>query len=411
MTIKSSNAWMYLVLPINITLGSIGTLVTFRIISLGGSELDVSHVITLGNLVLIPSSLFWGFISDRYDRKYIILSSFGFSSLFTIILSVSQNLPLIALFYTLVSFFSVGYNTPYNLLIMETTPKVRWAEQFSRLSMMSAIGVLLSTLVSTFATLFTSVSSIILILGLIGILTTIIGVWLIPNSIINIERVAIVHIKDSFLTRLKMLPIFFPHRPNLRFIKIFKLRNLIIKPINFTPLLYIAIFLFYISSGLFNTMYPVALYSKNLEKSEIFGILSLGIGIQILTYTISGKVVNKIKEGHACYISLIVRGISYSSISFAIYTLDTYGIFITSLILYPIAAGIAFAIFNTSSNTLIFKIVGERSHGKGLGEYSTLVGIGMFTGSLLSGYISSSLGFQTDFLIAGLLLFISAYIF
>jgi MFS family permease len=392
MAIKVSNAWMYLVLPINVTLGSIGTLVTFRIISLGGNEIDVSHVLTLGNLILIPSSLFWGFISDRYDRKYVILFSFGFSSLFTILLSTSQNLLLIALFYTLVSFFSVGYNTPYNLLIMETAPKVKWAEQFSRLSMISAIGVLLSLLISTFATLFTSISSIMLTLGLVGILTTIIGIWIIPHSIINIERIAIVHVKDSFLTRLKMLPIFFLHKPSLKFLKIFKLKYLITKPINFLPLLYIAIFIFYISSGLFNTMYPVALYSKNLEKSEIFGILSLGIGVQILTYTVAGKVVSKIGENRACYIFLFVRGLSYTLISFTIYILDPYNIFITSLILYPIAAGIAFSMFNTSSNTLIFKIVGERSHGKGLGEYSTLVGIGMFIGSLLSGYISLLLG-------------------
>jgi MFS family permease len=76
-----------------------------------------------------------------------------------------------------------------------------------------------------------------------------------------------------------------------------------------------------------------------------------------------------------------------------------------------LAAGIAFANFYSSSTTLIFKIVGERSQGRGLGVYSTVVGISLFVGSLLSGYITHYLSYGIDFIIAGLLLLADSLLF
>ncbi|MEM3359249.1 MAG: MFS transporter, partial [Metallosphaera sp.] len=72
---------------------------------------------------------------------------------------------------------------------------------------------------------------------------------------------------------------------------------------------------------------------------------------------------------------------------------------------------IAYSLFYAASNTLIFKIVGGRRQGTTLGVYSTLVGISLFLGSLLSGFISKSIGYAGNFIIAGVLLYLSASIF
>ncbi|BDC18438.1 hypothetical protein [Acidianus sp. HS-5] len=76
------------------------------------------------------------------------------------------------------------------------------------------------------------------------------------------------------------------------------------------------------------------------------------------------------------------------------------------MLFYPLAVGVAFSAYY-SSNTLIFKALGERS----LGVYSALVGIALFLRSFTSGFISTRFGFITDFEIVCILLFISVTIF
>ena len=59
----------------------------------------------------------------------------------------------------------------------------------------------------------------------------------------------------------------------------------------------------------------------------------------------------------------------------------------------------------------MFKIVGERSQGSGLGVYSTIVGVSLFVGSILSGYFTHYLGYGMDFVIAGVMLVSNSFLF
>ncbi|BFH74560.1 MFS transporter [Sulfurisphaera javensis] len=409
--IKRDTKWLYLTLPYNATIGPISTLITLQIISLGGNAIDVAYVISLGNLILIPSSIFWGFRADKMSRKKQILISFSGTTVSLLLLSYSRNLSLIALGYSLLIFTSTASTTPFNLLVMESAEKKEWGSLFSRFSLFSSIGTLIGLLLSTFLVIYLRIFQIIFILALIMGITTAISVKILPNPIITFERTAILHHRESFFTRLLHLPLMFLHLPNPHNFKLFRLSRLLRKPINYIPLLYIAIIIFYISSGIFNTVYPASLYVKGLDKSEALLVITIGMVFQIVGFRVVERIISEKNETDLAHKSLLLRGTSYIVLGIGALLFNGFGILLLGIIFYPLAAGIAFAIFYSASNTLIFKIVGERSQGKNLGVYSTVVGISLFIGSLLSGYITHYLSYGIDFIIAGILLYVSSLIF
>ena len=83
---------------------------------------------------------------------------------------------------------------------------------------------------------------------------------------------------------------------------------------------------------------------------------------------------------------------------------------VPALVMYPVGAGIAFAVYYTSSNTMMFNTVQRKSPGAALGVYSAVVGLATTAGSLASGFISVYLGFYTTFVLAGVLLFAAVWI-
>jgi MFS family permease len=400
---------MYSALFFGVASGPLSTLVTLEILGLGGNSIDVAYAITLSNVVLIPASMLWGMMADRFNLRKLIVLGFVASTLSLLAMSFSRTIVAITSLYALFTFFSVSYSTPMNLLVMETSEKAKWAYNFSRLSMLSSIGSLAGFVISTVAVNFLRIFQIFLVLTGFGLLAVTTSLVYTPKSIIGIERTSIVHHKESFMTRLKMLPLIFLHIPSIHHFKMFKLSRLTKKPINYLPLLYLAIFIFYVSSGLFNTVYPVGLYQEGLDKSVVLGIITEGMLVQIVSFHLAGKVLEKFDERETAFRALVLRGSSYVVMGAS--TVFPELLFSINAVFYPLAAGLAFSLYYSASNTLIFKAVGERRQGTGLGVYSTLVGIALFLGSLLSGYVSHYLKFATDFAVAGVLLFVSAWLF
>jgi MFS family permease len=81
------------------------------------------------------------------------------------------------------------------------------------------------------------------------------------------------------------------------------------------------------------------------------------------------------------------------------------------VILYALTAGLAYAMFYTVSNTLLFETVGSEKPGRKLGLYSSVVGVGYLIGSLVAGYMAYYIGYSFAFIVSGLLIFLSLFIF
>jgi MFS family permease len=75
-----------------------------------------------------------------------------------------------------------------------------------------------------------------------------------------------------------------------------------------------------------------------------------------------------------------------------------------------LAAGFAYSVYYTASNTMVFNTLRGGRQGSSLGVYSALVGIATLLGSLASGFTSFFLGYSTTFIVAAVFLGFSAWL-
>jgi predicted MFS family arabinose efflux permease len=127
--------------------------------------------------------------------------------------------------------------------------------------------------------------------------------------------------------------------------------------------------------------------------------------VQILTFQGAGKYFSSRPLVAASIQGLLLRGGSYVALGASILFVAGPLFIGPALVFYPLASGIAFALYYTSSNTMMFNTVQGRNPGAALGVYSAVVGIAAMAGSFISGFISVYLGFYTTFVLAGILLF------
>ncbi|AFZ70696.1 Major Facilitator Superfamily transporter [Caldisphaera lagunensis DSM 15908] len=404
--------WMYALIPYNIAMGPLSTLITLQILRLGGNVIDVAYTISLANLTSIIGSLIWGFAADYFDRKKQILLSLSTVGLTLVAISYTKSISLIEILYSILSFLNTASSTPLSLLIMSTVRKDLWASSYAKLNYLSSVGYLIGLLGSSLLAIYFKLDFIVILMGILVLISFGLSYYFIPKPELHIERTALLHNLESFLIRLKQIPTIFIHFPSKYSFKIFSLSRLKSLVSAYVPLLYIGMFLFYIASGIFNTEYPAGLKEGGLSNSLILIIFSIGMLFQIISYYLSPRFINKLGKARTSWISLLMRGSSYFIIGLlTVIIANKISLILSGIIFYPIAAGLAFSAFYTASSIMIFEIVKSGKEGSTLGVYSTLTGIAMTLGSFVSGYMVRYMGFGFTYIIAGIILLFNVYIF
>jgi MFS family permease len=409
-TTKRAN-WIYSTLPVSLATGSIGTVVQLYIIQLNGTSAGIlyaSLAVALFNGVSIPASIFWGFTTDRLQlRKAVVVASYIVMASVLVSFYGQDTAGTIAE-YSVFSFISAAAATPLNLLIMENEPKNKWADTFARLSMVSGVGnsagLVLSTIwVQAFPLILLSIP-----FGVLALVSAVLAQVLIHEPRIALEHETIVLRRPSFFSRLLSLPLMFLEIPKASdFRRVF--RGLRSGLTSYVPLLYLSIVCFYLSSGVFNTAYVPALSAFSLPKGEIFAVILSGIVVQTIAFQYVGRYIVGRSLAMVSTGGLVLRTISYLLSGFFALVLAQPLFVVPALVLYPLGSGIAFAVYYTASNTMIFNSIKSKP-GSALGVYSAIVGTATFVGSILSGFISIYVGFSATFTVGALLLILASLI-
>lgn len=410
---KKKIDWVYSVFPVALATGPLSTLIQLYLIELNGVTLGTIYsglAIAIFNGVSIPAAIFWGFTTDRlHSRRGLIAASYAIMAVVLVSFYFDRSTAGTIATYSVFSFISVASATPLNLLIMETEVKGRWAGAFAKLSMMSSVGYVGGLILST---LWSEELPLILLtvpLGFCALASGALSVITISEPAFILERESVAMRRSSFFNRLLTLPVFFIKAPRASdFRRIF--RGLRSSLTSYVPLFYISTVLFYLSSGLFNTSFVPAMSAFSLTEVETFAVILAGALAQTLTFQWAGPYVGNQSLVTTSAQGLLLRGWSYIVIGAAALFLAGPLFMIPALVMYPVAGGIAFAVYYTSSNTMMFNTVQRKNPGAALGVYSAVVGIATMGGSLASGFISVYLGFYTTFVLAGVLLFAAVWI-
>jgi MFS family permease len=403
--------WIYSVLPVNIALGPIGTFVQLYLIHLNGVQAGTVYVaaaVTAFNAVSIPAAIIWGFATDHLrTRKLLIVIGYATTTIFLFSFFFANDTSGLIVVYSLVSFVSAASATPLNLLIMETEQKSRWASGFARLSLMASLGSTIGYVVSSIWVQFLPILWLIIPLGMLSLLSVVMAIALIPEPPFIFEREVVVMQKPGFFQRLLAFPLIFLNIPRLSdFRRIFKgIRNDLT---SYVPLLYLSMILFYLASGIYNTSLVPAFSAHSLTESQIYAASVTALVIQILTFRYAGGYIAKRSLTSVAARALILRGAAYALLGFAALLLPGFLFIVPSLILYPLSSGVAYGIYYTASNTMVFNSIHGNNHGSSLGVYSAVVGVSTTIGSFASGFTSRYLGFDVTFVLAGSIMLVAA---
>ncbi|MFI5404110.1 MAG: MFS transporter [Candidatus Gagatemarchaeaceae archaeon] len=402
--------WVYSVFPVSLATGSLGTMVQLYLIEINGHTLGTlygSLAVAIFNGVSIPAALFWGSATDRlHQRRALIAVSYALMAVVLFSFYFDSTTAGTIARYSIFSFVSVASATPLNLLIMETEEKGKWAGAFAKLSMMSSVGNVAGLILST---LWPAQLPLILLSVPFGVSTLVsagLAIATISEPSFEFERETVALRRPSFFNRLLAVPVFFITVPRASdFRRVF--RGLRSSLTSYVPLFYISTVFFYLSSGLFNTSFVPAMSKFSLSNGEVFAVILAGMGVQTLAFRGAGRFVSSRSLVVTSAQGLLLRGWSYVALG-ALALFFAGPLFILpALVIYPIAAGVAFAVYYTSSNTMMFNTVQRKNPGAALGVYSAVVGISAMSGSLVSGFISVYLGFYTTFVLSGILLFVA----
>jgi MFS family permease len=405
--------WVYSVFPVSLATGSIGTLVQLYLIEQNGVHLGTlygSLAVAIFNGVGIPASIFWGFATDRlHSRRLIVAASYAAMALILVSFYFVGGTAGTILTYSIFSFISAASATPLNLLIMETEHKSTWPGAFAKLSMMSSVGTVAGLLLSTFWVEAFPLLLLSVPLGVCSLASSAIAVLTIGEPKFVLEQETIVLRKPSFFSRLLAFPVIFLAVPKASdFRRAF--RGLRSGLTSYLPLFYISIVLFYLSAGLFNTSFVPAMSSYGIPKGGIFAVILAGMVVQTLAFQFAGRYI----EGRPLVMStvqgLLLRGFCYGGIGAAALFVPDWRFVPLVLVLYPVAGGLAFAFYYTSSNTMMFNTVQKKNPGSSLGVYSAVVGLAATVGSFVSGFISVYVGFYVTFTVAGILLYLAVFV-
>ncbi|MGB9854411.1 MAG: MFS transporter [Candidatus Bathyarchaeales archaeon] len=378
------------------------------ILELHGTVIDVSLAVTLYNIVSIPSVMLWGFITDRFNRRRpMIVASFLSTSIILLLFLAAGTIYSVVFLYILLSLVTSVSTTPINLLILENERKDRWATAFARFSMITTAGQTLGLLLSAVWLLSLPLKYLVVPLSILSLTSTCLALLLVKEPPVTFERHMIVMERHSFLERLKAAPYMFLKAPRLTdFRRIF--RTMKYELTRFAPILYLSIFMFYISSGLFNTSFVPSLQAKGFSNLTIFSVTTIAMIAQTLSFKYAGRYVERRSPLRATIYGLLLRTACYGILGTAVYMASSLLLLASALILYPLAAGLAYAIYYTALNVTVFHVLGQHNQGSSLGVYSALVGFATVTGSSISGLLSFHLGFHITFITAAVCLICSA---
>lgn len=410
----AGDRWMYLNIPYQIAYGPISSLIILYILDLNGTVIAASYAISLSYFILIFAGLFWGKLTDTYNRRRVFLAlSFVGLAGSLVALYILRSIPLVILTYGVLSFIVAANATPMNLLVMETGPRERWADSFSKLQMFMSIGGMAGFVLVTVLSGLFGIGMVLLLLtpfALAALLMT--SMVKEPTRLFGSR--AIISSMHALSSRLMTMHAFFVGRKAVASAEDYTKRALsglvhMPAPTNLN-MLYTAALLFSVSGVLFTTAYPAGLKHIGLSNSQVLLVLLAGMVVQVVAFYHSGMFSERHAKMRVAVSSMTMRGLAYIVVGIGFAVIGRAANLELGLIMYPLAAGAAYALFYTAFNTMLFESLGSEKRGRKLGMYSAITAVGSLGGALLAGYVSYYIGYWLAFAVAGALALLTGYV-
>lgn len=387
------------------------------ILQLGGTVIDVALLTTIYNMMLIPSSIFWGSITDRLSRRrlFFIISYVGIAVIFGLMLLL-QNIYWLAFLYGWLAYAVVANAAASNLLVMETTAKRSWVSSYAKLSLTGNLGAIIGLIIGLFWSSILPLRDFLAFCSLSSLVSLGLAFAFVREPELPLETIQLAFQPLGFFSRLSQtatstlqgLTSRFTSPPSPReIVRIFRAARA--GAIEGRTLLFISTFIFMIGSALLNTSYTPFLAVNGVLDNQVFALQLVNSVIQTGVYRWMGVFTSRFGEIRVGSYAVVVRSVVYALIAASAVLFQGFPLFLFSTVMFALI-GVVFALWNASTSGLLLNSLGPARQGGMLGGYSALSSLGLVVGSFFSGYASFYLGYVATFLVAAVLLIISFFV-
>ena len=399
---------MSTIIPITAISSGLGIFLPLYILYLKGNVFDIGLAFALYNLVSIPSSLFWGKITDKYGKsKPFIMMSVLLTLPILLLFHFFQGQYNAYLYYSLFAVVATAASPALNILVMGTKRSRTLPKYFSRYSIFGLLGSIVAYGFGS-ALAVNNPSEYLYLLVYLNIAAIILALLLIKDQprqqIKEHNDIKVANRLFPLLNTLTALP-----TQMISSNTIIRIRKTILRiEKRRVYQLLGAIILFNLGYYIFNTSYVPYLNEHGLSYSNIFIINLANAVAQIIVFVAIIRIRKNLKLGKSYMIGIMYRSIGYIMAASAAFIPMLF--FSVNILAYAIS-GFSYAVWNLSSSVLLYDLVRGENEGYYIGLWTSLLGGSAVIGALLSGVITVNFGYQSTFIIATAVTLCSGLIF
>jgi MFS family permease len=412
--VPGRSAWTLTLLPLNAGVQGFSTMVPLYILSLGGTVVDVALITTAYNLVLIPSSIFWGVMTDRLARRrlFFIITCSGCTLIFLLMFLIPY-LRALALLYAALGFVIGANSASTNLLVMETSEKKNWISSFSRLNLIANVGSIIGLAVGFVWTSALPLEAfLIFCAGSTGVAIALSYARIREPSVpLETKQLSLHHL--GYISRIYHgMTVFVGHvvlapptgKEVLRAIRATRAGAMTGR-----ALLFLSTFLFTTASALLNTSFTPFLSESGVVDNEIFAVSLVNTLLQTGMYNYVGEFIERFGGMRLGSYAVLVRASLYMVFAGSALVFRGTPLFLVASLFYGLI-GVVYAVWNSATSVTLMSNLGPVRQGNLLGGYAALGSLGTVVGSLFTGYISYYQGYSTTFTTAAAVMLCSFFV-
>lgn len=386
--------WFYSFIPFKVSTGGTSILMPLYLLQLGGSAQDVGIMNSLGSLSSMLGALFWGRVSDRtLKRKVFIVTGFMSVTLFLLLLPFIDSVEGVILLNSIYTFFLATTLSVSIVLILRSLRKLNWDYGIGKFNEIGGWGWVLGLSLGLALSRILTIRQLFILFALLNIPSIILSLSWIREAPIYVNRQSIGVFINYVTEKMRYMPNFMLHIPNA------------LKSLSRFKRFYTSSMLFWIATGLYFSQYPVFLIFRGFEKTHVYLAAIINSSISAYMYTRVG-IMLKEKEGFKVLREgLILRFFGISLLVVGVF-LNSVALFIIAILSYFLA-GYSWSFIGISTTSIIGKLARENEKGTVMGVFNLVNSSGFIIGSFASGFIVQHFGFQTNFALASLFVFLS----
>ncbi len=351
-------------------------------------------------LVAIPSSFFWGYISDKTRRyKRYILLSFLASAVFLYLFTFTTSVILLVVLYSAMAVLHVAHEAPKNVLVSEMYSHENWKRAFAFYESFTEVGWLIGLVLGFLVTAigFSSANTL-LLCSILNLVAFIVSTFLVADPMLVFER-SLVSIEKS---------VDFAQRGVFLASRMFEggANGQTLKRENVNAFC-TGLVLFSLATSILFTPMPIfvssIVNSARLPPSIIYAVFILNSVGSFGGYFVSGLRARGSGGGSRLGGIVLGRGL----LAFLLVVPLSFQFFsVGSATAILIVLGFLNAMFLVATLSLSMELIPA---GKA-GLFNVLIGVGGALGSLIGPSLAQSLGFSYVFMVAGII-FLAALVF